>query len=668
MGQRPVVNSNLALGRNVVVTDANGAWTLDNVSADKKYKITINVHHPDYVSDFEWGKMQADQKVTSEDLRRRKATIVMHYGITVSGKVADPKGKPVSGAVVAWGRSPYRETAGEDWTFRHEVYTDAAGVYRLPPMPVNGPVLFVTVMADGWSPQVQLIWYAKKNAPLDFQLKAGKRCGFVSWTNRVSRFPKYTFRFPPGAVANRSTTTSIRKSSTRKSQKADKNGIYEWTWAPGDKVAYSFFKTGYREKKLEIAVAGMEELVIPLSKAVSGGNDEKESEVEFADPEPLGSDAERLEQFFAFAGHLESVQKELHLTEQQKERLIAMQRRPEPLLTSPKERTAQIQRGYQQLQAILHPNQLDRAREIALQFEGAPAFIDADVIKALEITSDQRTKMQTTYHNAINAARKAYGRPDTANLSQEQQRALLEQANAIQKTLLDKFLKLLSREQQANYEKMIGKKIDSDRLMKEILDESLKKHVAPAEEAPPKEEIKADKKGAGTPKNAAAYAADKQNGSIQQYLPPSTAPDKIEAPAPTMSAAAGQKQIAGAASKRSAPKNQGIETERNAVEFGETVPLQNGMERLERYLYLFLEYRLDSVNEELRLTDQQKQQMFAPEPAWSDQVKRTEATQRIYRRLQAILLPKQIDRARRCSFRSRETRHSSMRTLSKDWR
>ena len=54
---------------------------------------------------------------------------------------------------------------------------------------------------------------------------------------------------------------------------------------------------------------------------------------------------------------------------------------------------------------------------------------------------------------------------------------------------------------------MIGKKIDRDRLMKEMLDASLKEGVAPAEEAPQEGEIKADKKAAVTPKNAAAYAA-----------------------------------------------------------------------------------------------------------------------------------------------------------------
>ena len=32
---------------------------------------------------------------------------------------------------------------------------------------------------------------------------------------------------------------------------ADENGVYEWTWAPGDQVEYSFGKEGYQEFRAE---------------------------------------------------------------------------------------------------------------------------------------------------------------------------------------------------------------------------------------------------------------------------------------------------------------------------------------------------------------------------------------------------------------------------------
>ena len=99
----------------------------------------------------------------------------------------------------------------------------------------------------------------------------------------------------------------------------------------------------------------------------------------------------------------------------------------------------------------LAPETARSRREIGFEFEGAPAFFDADVIKALKITSDQRTKMQSIYRESTNAAQKEYPAfADPAHLSKEQQRAMLEKTDAIQKTLLDKFLKLLLREQRAN--------------------------------------------------------------------------------------------------------------------------------------------------------------------------------------------------------------------------
>ncbi|XZE54289.1 hypothetical protein SH139x_000246 [Planctomycetaceae bacterium SH139] len=47
----------------------------------------------------------------------------------------------------------------------------------------------------------------------------------------------------------------------------------------------------------------------------------------------------------------------------------------------------------EQLEEVLFPEQLDRARQIALQQQGVGAFNNADVIKKLEITDDQTEKM-----------------------------------------------------------------------------------------------------------------------------------------------------------------------------------------------------------------------------------------------------------------------------------
>ncbi len=95
-----------------------------------------------------------------------------------------------------------------------------------------------------------------------------------------------------------------------------------------------------------------------------------------------------------------------------------------------------------------------------------------------------------TMKAAMDAVRKKYpaAHDDRGGLSTEQQQALLEKGNAIDRTVLEKFFKLLSREQRARYEKMIGKKIDSDRVMKEILD-ALRKPQPPAKLVPSPEAL-----------------------------------------------------------------------------------------------------------------------------------------------------------------------------------
>ncbi len=178
-----------------------------------------------------------------------------------------------------------------------------------------------------------------------------------------------------------------------------------------------------------------------------------------------------------------SVQTELHLTDPQKEQLTALAHTPQPPTSSPQKRTEAAERSYRRLEAILLPKQLDRARQIAMQFEGASAFLDTDVIKALEITGDERSKMQAVLAHPVQLSkeqeqalaerlnkaleRTGGGRSGTQavlsdhdHLSKEQEQAFREQANAVfnkdpaaicelqtaaQKTMLDEFLKVLSR-------------------------------------------------------------------------------------------------------------------------------------------------------------------------------------------------------------------------------
>ena len=93
-------------------------------------------------------------------LRAGTATITMKGGLSVTGTVTDPEGRPVAGAVVVRGEDPYREWGSQ------EVRTDARGVYRLPPLP-RGP-LTITVVAPGWMPVQKKIDLQPGLKPVDF--------------------------------------------------------------------------------------------------------------------------------------------------------------------------------------------------------------------------------------------------------------------------------------------------------------------------------------------------------------------------------------------------------------------------------------------------------------------------------------------------------------------
>jgi hypothetical protein len=58
-------------------TDAEGRWTLDNVPAAEDVELLLQLHHPEYVSDDEWGGLQKAQGVTTKSLRQGTGAIVM---------------------------------------------------------------------------------------------------------------------------------------------------------------------------------------------------------------------------------------------------------------------------------------------------------------------------------------------------------------------------------------------------------------------------------------------------------------------------------------------------------------------------------------------------------------------------------------------------------------
>jgi beta-lactamase regulating signal transducer with metallopeptidase domain/thiol-disulfide isomerase/thioredoxin len=244
----------LAEGSAAARTDTEGRWTLDNVPPGLSLQLRLRIAHPDYISDSEWGGLQEQQGVGLKELRTRKAMITMRAGLVAAGTVIDPQGKPVTGAVVVRGDHPYMEWGSQ------EVLTDENGHYRLPPLASGS--LNITVIAQGWMPTIRTVEIKSGMSPFDFRLEPGKELKI--------RFLDDAGKPVPGvgviidqwrggeSLYNHRHPNVI---DTRIPDRADQDGRYVWSWAPGDAVTYRFFKDGIAEQKAKLTANGSEQSV-----------------------------------------------------------------------------------------------------------------------------------------------------------------------------------------------------------------------------------------------------------------------------------------------------------------------------------------------------------------------------------------------------------------------
>jgi hypothetical protein len=104
-------------GRAVATTDAQGRWRSDalpvGIAADAR--IRVRVTHPDHFTREPW--------ITAREARGFSSVQVMRPGVSISGTVLSPFGRPVAGATVAIAMAPWDGTAlrletGRDGRFR----------------------------------------------------------------------------------------------------------------------------------------------------------------------------------------------------------------------------------------------------------------------------------------------------------------------------------------------------------------------------------------------------------------------------------------------------------------------------------------------------------------------------------------------------------------------
>ena len=157
---------------------------------------------------------------------------------------------------------------------------------------------------------------------------------------------------------------------------------------------------------------------------------------------------------------LPKVEKELNLTDEQKDSIRKLMRemRPQPGDGRPsrEEMEKRAEKAEKKLAEILKPEQMKRYKEIRIQFQGPEAFVaNPEVVKALKLTDDQQKKVKDIQKET----RKQIGeldRPDRDSTPAER-KEFIEKVQKIRKEAVDKCVEALTPDQQAKFKELRGK-------------------------------------------------------------------------------------------------------------------------------------------------------------------------------------------------------------------
>ncbi len=158
-----------------VTTDKDGRWRMDILPAqftDDGPRLFVT--HPDYVSDhLEGGStpLPVTERPSYEALRAETAVMVMRKGATITGRVTDEAGTPISGALICnqydcYDPNPLKNTAT----------TDDEGHFRLSKLShrQNYRDYFFTVQAAGYAPVLVEVSDYETARPVEIKLKRGQ--------------------------------------------------------------------------------------------------------------------------------------------------------------------------------------------------------------------------------------------------------------------------------------------------------------------------------------------------------------------------------------------------------------------------------------------------------------------------------------------------------------
>jgi RNA polymerase sigma factor (sigma-70 family) len=234
----------------VVTTDADGRWHTDDIPDDPRVEVSLQVTHPDYVPNEHWRNALLAAGITTAKLREQTAMLTLKRGVILTGRVTDPAGKPVKGALVIPG----------DASVLRETMTDADGRFRLPAQ--SPEVTTLAVIAAGWAPQQRRVNLQGGLPPQEFRLEPGRsiRLRIVDTSGRPIPDPfVYVREWNGSRTLDNLGHSEARAKIPRKVRAA---GLWEWTWAPADPLKLEIGAKGFAECELDIVGGAPERAVV----------------------------------------------------------------------------------------------------------------------------------------------------------------------------------------------------------------------------------------------------------------------------------------------------------------------------------------------------------------------------------------------------------------------
>lgn len=222
-----------------VTSDAEGRWTCDFVPKDSAY-VRLEFSHPD----FEWPEQSIS--LPTAELK------VTRVG-TVSGRVLDESGLPVSGA---------RVILGSDYSIQDEpaTRTDAAGKFGFARQ--RPQKRLIGIDAEGWAPMIASV--DTNLAPVEVRLEKGR-----PWRFRVEDQSGKPLAGVKASVAELKGTNRGVWYYWDRTWETDASGRFVWTNGPDQPCAWNFSTAGLMAQRYRTFNPSNEEVRIRLGPAFS---------------------------------------------------------------------------------------------------------------------------------------------------------------------------------------------------------------------------------------------------------------------------------------------------------------------------------------------------------------------------------------------------------------